>query len=125
MVITAMYREASARKLNWMSSYLRFWSQKVHQKHTGNLGSPYPKDFWAGPINLSELPGQDAHISVHRKPGNYQEDPHPPRALHGAIKFPPKGSTQELLVRLPYSQVPDSEDYFHTDPDYSVDDYLS
>ena len=67
MVITAMYREASARKLNWMSLYLRFWSQKVHQKHTGNLGSPYPKDFWAGPINLSELPGQDAHISVHRK----------------------------------------------------------
>ncbi len=30
-----------------------------------------------------------------------------------------------LLLDDSYSQIPVSDDYLHTDPDYSVDDYLS
>jgi hypothetical protein len=38
---------------------------------------------------------------------------------------PPRAPPRDLWLDSPYSQVPDSEDYLHTDPDYSVDDYFS
>jgi hypothetical protein len=38
---------------------------------------------------------------------------------------PPRAPPKDFWFESPYSQVPDSEDYLHTDPDYSVDDYFS
>ena len=37
---------------------------------------------------------------------------------------PPRAPPKDFWFDSPYSQVPDSDDYLHTDPDYSVDDYL-
>jgi hypothetical protein len=38
---------------------------------------------------------------------------------------PPRAPPKDFWFDLPYSQVSDSQDYLHTDPDYSVDDYFS
>ena len=38
---------------------------------------------------------------------------------------PPRAPPKDFWLDSPYSQVPDSDDYLHTDPDYSIDDYLS
>ena len=37
----------------------------------------------------------------------------------------PRAPPRDLWLDSPYSQAPDSEDYLHTDPEYTVDDYLS
>ena len=38
---------------------------------------------------------------------------------------PPRAPPKDFWFDSPYSQVPDSDDYLHTDPEYSVNDYLS
>ena len=38
---------------------------------------------------------------------------------------PARAPPRDLWLSSPYSQVPDSDDYLHTDPEYCVDDYLS
>jgi len=38
---------------------------------------------------------------------------------------PTRAPPRYLWLNSPYSQVPDSDDYLHTDPEYCVDDYLS
>lgn len=38
---------------------------------------------------------------------------------------PPRALLKDFWFVSLYSQVPDSEDYLYTDPDYSVDDYFS
>ena len=40
-------------------------------------------------------------------------------------KPPARAPPRDLWLDSPYSQVPDSDDYLHTDPEYCVDDYLS
>ena len=40
-------------------------------------------------------------------------------------KPPPRAPPRDLWLDSPYSKVLDSEDYLHTDPEYTVDDYLS
>jgi hypothetical protein len=40
-------------------------------------------------------------------------------------KPPDRAPPRDLWLNSPNSQVPDSNDYLHTDPDYSVDDYFS
>jgi len=37
---------------------------------------------------------------------------------------PPRAPRKDFWFDSPYSQVPDSEDYLHADPEYSVDEYL-
>jgi hypothetical protein len=37
----------------------------------------------------------------------------------------PRAPPKDFWLDSPYSQVPDSEDYLHADPEYTVDDYLS
>ncbi|UCG12177.1 MAG: hypothetical protein JSU72_17000 [Deltaproteobacteria bacterium] len=36
----------------------------------------------------------------------------------------PRAPPRDLCLDSPYTQVPDSEDYLHKDPEYTVDDYL-
>jgi len=73
---------------------LRPGARRIVERVEEELGQTCSANLRGRSSCLPEVHGADADHSVHRKPGDCQEDPHPPRSLPCAIKTSTDGSTQ-------------------------------
>ena len=73
---------------------------------------------------LPEVHGADADHSVHRNQEIIRKILTHLELYLVRSRPPPRAPPKDFWFDSPYSQVPDADDYLHTDPEYTVDDYL-